>query len=219
MPKQNEAALALMREAATKPPPADKLDKLKRKIVELRDLETQKASLEERGKQIGGQIYELKTSELVSLFDEAGVDNVGIPEEGNLPAYNVEVGWHYKANIGSAAEPKVDDYEGAIAYLRKNQPDLLKTTYSVSFGMNEGKRQKEFEALLKKNKFDYSSNFGVPWAALTAWVKEQVGVHKKSLPLKLLGATVERTAQLIKPKAERAKKAAVEAKLTPKKGK
>lgn len=217
MTKDN-AVLALMREDAAKPPPTDRLERLRKEIAHLRGLELEVASLDEQKAKKNMEIYEIKSRKLVDMFDAAKVDNVGIPEEGNLPAYNMEVGWIYKANIGTPDDPKVDDYGKAIAYIRKHEPDMLKTTYVVEFGLHEDKKRKAFEALLKKNKFDYSSSFGVPWNTLTAWVKEQIEVHKKSPPLKLLGATVERVAKLIKPKADRAKKAAKDAKSTPKKG-
>lgn len=216
MAKTNSAVLEMMREDAVKPPPRDRLEKLRKKISDLRDLELEKKSFEEKASETGKKIYEIKTKDLVDLFDQAKVDNVGIPEEGNLPAYNMEVGWIYKANLGSPDDPKVDDFNKAIQYLRKHEPDMIKTTYTIEFGLREEERRKAFEALLKKNKIDYSSSFGVPWNTLTAWVREQIEVHKKSLPLKLLGATVERTARLIKPKATRAKKAAADAKSTPK---
>lgn len=216
MPKTDGAVLALMREDAARPVSQDKLDRIRKKIIELRNLEKERSDLEEQVAEKGKAIREIKVNDLVALFDQAKVDNVGIPEEGNLPAYNMEVGWYYKANIGTPDDPKVDDYGKAIAYIQKHEPDMLKTSYVVEFGLREDKKRKAFEALLKKNKIDYSSSFGVPWNTLTAWVKEQIEVKKKSPPLKLLGATVERVAKLIKPKADRAKKAANEAKSTPK---
>jgi hypothetical protein len=218
MTKDTSSVLALMREDATKPPPADKLDKLRTKVAELRVLEFERDSIAETLADKGKKIFEMKTKTLVDLFDEAKVDNIGIPAEGNYPAYNVELGTIVKANIGTPAEPKVTDYMKAIAYIKKHEPDMIKTTYTVSFGLGEEKKRKTFESLLKKNKVDFSSSFGVPWNTLTSWVKGQLEA-KKSPPLKLLGATVERTAQLIKPKATSAKKAAAEAKSTPRKGK
>jgi len=218
MAKAGEDVLALMRASATKPASADKLDKLRIKIAELREIEVERVSLAERSAELGKRVFEIQTKELVDLFDAAKVDNVGIPEEGNLPAYNMEVGWNYKANIGTPADPKVDDFNKAIAYIKKHEPDMVKTTYVIEFGLGEEDKRKKFEDLLKKQKYEYSSSFGVPWNTLTAWVREQIEVHKKSPPLKLLGATVERTARLIKPKATRAKKAVSDARSTPKKG-
>lgn len=218
MSRETSTVLALMREDAAKPPPADKLDKLREKVSELRRLEFERASIEERLKENGKLVFEMKTKTLVDLFDLAKVDNIGIPAEGNYPAYNVEVGTIVKANIGTPAEPKVDDYMKAIDYIKKHEPDMVKTTYKIEFGLGEEKKRKAFESLLKKSKVEFSSSFGVPWNTLTSWVKGQLEA-KKSPPLKLLGATVERTAQLIKPKATSAKKAAADAKSTPRKAK
>lgn len=210
-----DSVLALMREDAAKPPSEDKLDLIRKKIKELRDLDMEVAQLEEKKVEKNKRIYEIKANELVALFDQAKVDNIGIPEEGNLPAYNMEVGWHIKAHIGSAAEPKVDDYMKSIEYIKKHEPNIIKTTYTISFGLGEEKKRKEFEELLIKKKIAYSSNFGVPWNSLTAWLKNQLEA-KKSPNLKLIGGTVERIAQMTKAVATRAKKAANEAKSTPK---
>jgi hypothetical protein len=218
MAKTSSAVAELMREDAAKPPPKDRLDQLRAKVAELRTLERDRADLTERLKENGTKIYEMKTKTLVDLFDLAKIDNVGIPEEGNLPAYNMEIDWIIKANIGTPDEPKVDDFEKSIAYIRKLEPDLIKTTFKVEFGLRENDKRQKFEALLKKNKISYSSSFGVPWNSLTAWVKGQFEA-KKPLNLKLLGATIERAAQLIKPKATRAKKAAADQRATPKRGK
>lgn len=218
MSKQGDDVLAMMREDGAKPPPKDKLDRIQAKIRELRLLEQERIELGEKLADKGRRVFEIQTKELVDLMDAAKVDNVGIPEEGNLPAFNMEIGWNYKANIGTPDEPKVPDFMKAIDYLKSKEPDMVKTTYTVDFGLGEEKKRKIFESLLKKNKIDYSSSFGVPWNTLTSWVKGQLEA-KKSVPLKMLGATVERTARLIKPKATRAKKVVQDAKSTPKKGK
>jgi hypothetical protein len=213
---KDTGVLALMREDAAKPPPKDRLEALRLKIAELRALELERETISERLAENGKKLFEMKTKTIVELFDRAKVDNVGIPEDGNLPAYNVEVGWVYSAKLSTLTP---EEFAKAVAYIKKHEPDMLKTTYTINFGMGEDKRRKAFEALLKKNKFDYSSSFGVPPNTLTAWVKEQIEVHKKSPPLKLLGATAERIVKLIKPKATRAKKAASDAKSNPRKGK
>lgn len=221
MTKADGDVLSLMKASAAKPAPQDKLDKLRAKIREVREIEMQRKDLVERNAALGTRLYEIQTKELVDLFDAAKVDNVGIPEEGNLPAYNMEIGTIVKANIGTFDDPKVDDFGKSIEYIKKLEPAMIKTTYVVGFGLGEDKRRKEFEKLLKTNKYDYSSSFGVPWNTLTAWVKEALEDKKlkSTLNLKLLGATVERTAKLIKPKATRAKKAAQEARSTPTRGK
>lgn len=194
---KSNAVTALMAEDAAKPPSADKLDALRAAVRELRDVELQRKALDERQSELGKKVYELKTKTLIDLFDRAKVDTIGVPEEGNLPRYDLEVGWHYHANLSNSS-----DMEEAIKWLRAKEPDLLKTTFEVSFGLKDGKKMIEFEKYIKKMKYEYSSSFGVPWNTLTAWVKGQYA-SKKTVPLKLLGATVERTAKLVKPRASR----------------
>jgi len=205
-----------MRDDATKAPPKDKLDRLRAKIAELRDLQKERDDLAERMAEKGKRVYEIQSKELVDLFDAAKVDNIGIPEDGNLPAYNMEIGWEYSAKLSSLSD---ENKLKALAWIKAKEPDIVKTSYTINFGLREEAKRKRFEALLKKEKIEYSSSFGVPSNTLTAWLKEQIEVKKKSPPLKLLGATVERLARIIKPKADRAKKAAVDKRSTAKKGK
>jgi hypothetical protein len=192
---KNEVA-TLMAEDANRPASPDRLEKLRVAVRELRDTEQERADLAARSAELGTKLHELRTKTIVDLFDQAKVTSIKLPAEGNNPEYEVGVGWHYHANIGSPSDPKVEDYAATVAYIKKTDPDLLKTTYEVSFGLGESKKMKEFEAAMKKMKIDYSSSFGVPWNTLTAWVKAQYE-SKKTLPLKLLNATVERTAKVV----------------------
>jgi hypothetical protein len=207
MAKASSAVLEMMREDSQKPPPKDKLDRLRQGVAELRKLEKQREKLEEDLAVNGTMINEMKTKTLVDLFDQAKVDNIGISGEGNEPPYETVVGWYYKANIGTPADPKVENYNKSIQYIQKQDPDLLKTTFEVQFGLKDTKRRQEFEKLLTSKKFSYSSSFGVPWNTLTAWLKNQIEVKKKSPRLDLLGATVERRVQVVRQKETKAEKA------------
>ena len=201
MARKNEVAELMLAEER-RPPSPDRLTKLQNAVRELRDAELQRKALEERQAELGTRVRELKTRTIVDLFDEAKVDTIGVPAEGNLPRYDMEVGWHYHANLSNS-----EDIDAAIKWLREHEPDMLKTTFEVSFGLRDGKKMLEFEKYLKKMKYDYSSSFGVPWNTLTAWVKGQYE-SRKTVPLKLLGAVVERTAKLVKPRASKVDKAA-----------
>lgn len=197
------AVAALMREDATKPVPAsqDRLDKVRAKIIELRALEVHNAGLSEQQKENALKIRAIKEKELVDLFDMAKIHILGVEAEGNLPKYEIEVKPYYHANIPEENEKQ------AFEWLNKNKHgDMIKSTYTVTFGMGQEKRRKEFEALLKKGKYEYSYKFGVPWNTLTAFVKEQIEKYGKEPPLKMLGATVGRVASLVKEKKSTAKK-------------
>lgn len=210
---------ALMREDSAKPKSGDTLVKLQKQIEELRELEFQRDDLNNRSKELGTKIYEIRTKKLVDLFDQVGVSKLGIPESGNLPAYEIELIDHVKANLGDLDEK---DFAKAIAWLeKKGLGDMIKTTITVSFGMGkeEEVKRKKLVAFLEKLKISYGSSFGVPWNTLTAYVKAQLKA-KKSLPLKLLGATVERTAALVKQKnTKKSDKPTTQKVKTPLKGK
>ena len=177
-------------------PTGDKLDRAKAMVRECRDLELEIADLQETIKLKSQRVESMKNRELVDLFDEVGVTNIGLEAEGNVPPYEIEIQPYYHANIKVEDNP---DAPKAFAYLRKvGEADMIKTTYTVSFGMGESKKQKAFETMLRKAAVAYDSKFGVPWNTLTAWLKRQVEVEKKTPPLQLLGATVGRRANVKK---------------------
>lgn len=199
-----EDVASLMREDSARPKSGDKLDRLKRQVAELRELELRREELSTQSKDLGAKIYEIKTKKLVDLFDEAQVSSIGIPASGNLPPYEIELIDHVRANLGDLDDAGLAK---AVDWLeKKGHGDMIKTTLEISFGMGkvEEAKRKKLVAFLEKSKIYYNSSFGVPWNTLTAFVKGQLKA-KKSLPLKLLGATVERTASLIKPKKEKQK--------------
>lgn len=194
-----ELADAMAADAAA-PPSEDKLVKIRDKISELRDLEFENSSMQERISENSKKIKEIKDKTLVDMFDAVKITNLGIEAEGNLPPYDIEIKPYYHANIPPENEEK------AFAWLAKNKHgDMIKGTYTVAFGRGEETKRKKFEAFLEKSGYDYSYKFGVPWNTLTAFVKEQIETYKREPPLKLLGATVGRVATLKKIKAERKK--------------
>jgi hypothetical protein len=75
----------------------------------------------------------------------------------------------------------------------------------VSFGAGSSKAQKLLAAFLKKNKMSYTSDYGVPWNTLTAWLKDMIENHHKTPTLDLLGATVGRVASVVKQKKQKEK--------------
>lgn len=191
-----DAALAdAMAAEAQAPPSEDRLTRVREKISELRDLEFENQSLQERMRENSEKIREIKEKTLVDMFDSAGISSLGIEAEGNLPPYDVEIGPYYHANIPD------ETADQAFAWLTKNKHgDLIRGTYTVTFGRGEEKNRRKFEEYLEKNQFDFSYKFGVPWNTLTAFVREQIEVYKREPPLKLLGATVGRVAKLKKQK-------------------
>lgn len=179
--------------AATKKPTVgeDALDKLRERVRRCRDLTQEIHNSEERIVTAKRELNTITMTELPDLFDEYGVSSVGIPEEGNSPAYTAEAKPFYNAKI------RDENAEAAFAWLDKHgHGDLIKNTFSVEFGRNENKAADKLRAVLEKMDIDYAQKKTVPWNTLTAFVKEQIEKHNATLPLDLLGATVGRVVRL-----------------------
>lgn len=176
----------------------DQLSVIHRKVAELRDLELETSRLAERGVQISQRRKELTDKELVDVMDAAHVPSITIAAIGNMPEFTVEIGAYYHANIRTDwPEPQ---RQKAFAWILKHHDGMLRNTFTVDFGKNSVKVQKELTAWLTKRKVKYVNEFGVPWNTLTSFVKEQIEEHKKTPPLALLGATVGRVAKIKKEK-------------------
>lgn len=180
-------------------PSEDSLKAIRAKVAELRELEFERTRLVDLAKETAQNIMHLKEKLLPDMMDEAGVSNVGIAAQGNLPPYDVRIRDRFHANIPDEGEAE------AYEYLRKTKnDDLIKTTFTISFGLKESKQTATFQKLLDKAGVLYSVKQGVPWNTLTAWFKAEH--RRKPLPPKamaVLGATVGRVAEVVKAKKER----------------
>jgi hypothetical protein len=189
----------LREDAATEAPAKDRLEEVHELVALLRDAEMTKDVQAEALKQTNITINDLLWTKLPTVMDEARLDNVTIQADGNKPPYTVKVLDDYKANIpGETAEQ-------AYALLEKrNAADLIKISYTVSFGLGESKEAERFERSLSKANIVFEKKRGVPWNTLTAWFREEY--KKKPLPAKameLLGATVGRVAKVVKQKEKK----------------
>ena len=89
----------------------------------------------------------------------------------------------FKADAPEAGE--------AFAWLSEHgHGDIIRRTYTVSFGKGEEQLALDFEKVLNESETPYSASYGVPWNSLTAWLKEQIEKFKIVPPLHLFGATV-----------------------------
>lgn len=188
--KISPRALALAKQVAATPVSQDKLDAVRAKVKEARDIDIDIAGLNERVSVLNQRKNELVFNELPDLFADAKIDRLGIEAEGNLPAYDTVLSDYYHANI---PEDKKDD---AFSWLDKNKHgDLIKTVITIELGRGDRKTAKAVEKFLDDNDIGYSRKLAVPWNTLTAFVKEQIG-KGVALPLDLLGATVGRVVKL-----------------------
>lgn len=196
--KATSDLLAAMSEDADKPVSEDKLERVRDEIKKLRELEFDNAGMAERTKSNNEKINALKSKTLVDLFDSVGLTKLGIAPDGNLPQYDIELDDYYHANI------PVENQQRAYKWMQDTgNEDLIKTKFTIEFGLGEDEDAADFEKLLVKNDAAFSKTQGVPWNTLTAFVKEQYKVKKKPLSAKvlgMLGATVGRVAKVVKEK-------------------
>ena len=189
-----EPSVALRAAVAAHKKPAtsdDALDKLRERVRRCRDLLQEIHATEERVAAAKRELNAITMSELPDLFDEHGVTSVGIPEEGNSPAYTAEAKPYYNAKI------RDENAEEAFSWLDAHgHGDLIKNMFSVEFGRTENKAADTLRAVLEKMDVDYLQKKTVPWNTLTAFVREQIEKHNATLPLDLLGATVGRVVKL-----------------------
>lgn len=179
--------------------PEDKLERARDLIRKLRDAELDAATLDERLKDTKRVILDLKEREIPSFFDEAGVPSLSVAGEGNSPPFNVVIDDRYYANIPA------ENRDAAFAYLRETgHEDLIKVSFTVEFGLREGKASDRFRRSLEKADIQYTEKCSVPWNTLSAWFRTQH--RKKPLTAKamaLLGATVGRVAKVVTPKEKK----------------
>lgn len=191
MSAPSAALAAAMKADAAEGPTEASLEVVRRHIREVRDNARQIADLETRLKELGEAQVKLTQRTLPDLFNEVGIDQLGIPAEGNLPAYDAKLTPFYHANI--AADWPEEKQAAAFDYLAAKGTggeDLIRTVITVSLGKGEHKTAQKVIAGLKKSGIAYTVKQAVPWNTLTAWVKEQIEKHQTTPKLDLIGATV-----------------------------
>lgn len=169
--------------------------------VQLRDLELRRAETKERLSSLDAQIKRVTIDHLPELMRQAGVDHVGIPREGNLPAYELRLTDVVQANI-AAAWPE-ERRRAAFDWLDANgHGDLVATEVVLSFP-----RERREEALTlagemrrRQAQGQLSAHVGVREAVhpstLKAWLKTMLKTSKRLPPLETIGGSLLRIATL-----------------------
>ena len=196
MPTKPPAALAAAMKADAPAPTETSLEKARSYLRQSRDNERTIKDLDERLKKAKEDQLTLTQKTLPDFFTEIGIDTLGLPAEGNLPAYDAKLLPYYHANIGSDWEP--ERQERAFTYLSSQDggEDMIKTIVEVHLGRGDRKTALKVEAALQKLNVPFSVKLGVPWNTLTAWVKERIEKHKTTPDLETLGATVGKVVKL-----------------------
>lgn len=177
----------------------DKLENVRNRVREMRDIEVRMDQLEEQLSQTKKEHFQLIHNDLPDLFSELNIDKLGLPAEGNLPAYDVELKPFYQANI-AVAWPEEKRAE-AFNWLEQNGAgDLIKTTLTINFGREQSHIAQQLKESLEKQNYEVKSALTVSHQTLTAFVKEQIERHHETPPLDVLGAQV---GLVVRPKKRR----------------
>ena len=186
---------AIARQSGAQAAP-DKLEQLRAAARELRDQQALIGDLEERTKAAKAAVQEIQMKRLPDLLQDAGVDSVGIPPEGNLPGYDGKLKPYYHANIAESWEP--ERRAAAFDWLEKNgHGDLIKVTVSAVFGRGDIANARILEDKIRQLGFQPELSYGVPWNTLTSWLREQIEKYGRTPPLDLFGATVGYIVKLV----------------------
>lgn len=176
-------------------PSESSLERVRAILREARDKDREIADLEERTKTAKAVVLDLKQKKLPDIYDEVGIDNLGLPAEGNMPAYDCPLEPYYHANI--SVDWEEDKRAAAFAYLDGiNAGDLIKSVFIVALPRGNRKIALAVEKALGKLRVEFTTDLSVPWNTLTAWVKEQVEKRNTTPNLDLIGATVGRVVKL-----------------------
>jgi hypothetical protein len=176
------------------------VDDVRAAAAAARDLEIQKQSLKERLSEVDYQLRTLYWRTLPDMMQSAGVDQVGVAAQGNLPAYDLTLEDHVSANIGVTwTEEKRN---AALRWLEDNgHGDLIQTRVIADFPREERAAAAAFaENTLgcAGGKVEVSVAETVNPMTLRAWLRREMRAGRQLPPLDLIGAAIARVAKLKK---------------------
>lgn len=193
------AALVAAATANQKIVPQDKLERLKAEAAKTRELEFEVAELQERLNEKLEELNILMTKTLPDLMEEAGVDSVGIPAQGNYPAWDARLRPFYNANIASSW-PEEKRLEGFNYLTKIGHGDLIKTEIKISLPRGALKKAQTLVKQLAKQGMNAVMEQNVHSQTLKAWLKDQIENHAFMPDLEKIGASVGKT---VKPEKRR----------------
>jgi regulator of protease activity HflC (stomatin/prohibitin superfamily) len=171
------------------PPSEDKLKIIRERMRETRDREARIKDLQSVLADETRSLADLKNVVLPELFAQAGIDNLGLPAEGNNAAYDFKLRKYTHASI--SADWEDEKRAEAFRVLEQNGgKDLIKTEiYAfIPAGPKSRALTKQATAALKKLGIVPEVENAVQWNTLTAFIKEATEKRGLILPLEKLGA-------------------------------
>jgi hypothetical protein len=169
--------------------PETVLNSIRERMRETRDREQRIRDLKSVLAEEAKAVNDMKLTILPEMFARAGIDNLGLPAEGNNPPYDFKLRQFTHASIG--ADWDDERREEAFKVLTANGgADLIKTEIVINIPRELRALAKKVLSALKPFKgIEVETNLSVPWNTLTAFVKEATQKRGLILPLEKLGAT------------------------------
>lgn len=171
-------------------PSSDKLDAIRSKARQARNIEFQIKNLEDQIKEQKVLLFDIYSNQLPDMMLAAGVDTIGIPKEGNYLGWDYNLETFYRANI--AAKWPHEKREAAFNYIKSmGAEDLIKTEVVVYFPKGGAKLAQKLVSHIKKIKMKPPKgkkvapkiraelSRSIPHGSLSAWLKELVEKRHK----------------------------------------
>jgi hypothetical protein len=171
------------------------LNAVTRKAHEARDLELEAEDLERRLKDTKQALRSIYHEELPTLMDQAQTDRIGVPAEGNMPAYDLRLSPFYRAVIPAnwSPEQRANAFQ---ALTDLGHADLIKTEVTIMLPRERREDYHKLTDALAALNLTPDIKETVHWKTLTAWLQEQFEHGNPLPPLEAIGAEVGRVVKM-----------------------
>lgn len=183
---------------ADAPDHTDKLAAIRDRIARRRDVDFEIKDAEQRVSDLKAEKRALELEVLPTMFAEVGVDSLGLPASGNLPAVQASLGPYCHASIPASwpAEKKRAAFD---VLQRLGVGGLVRRTVTVELPPGDPRWQQVADFVVGLD-LTPRLDLTVPWQTLTAAVRDLMAKPEASRPtagdLDAIGAFVGRIVKL-----------------------
>lgn len=195
--KVSAAVVAAAQDAARDERPSeDKLQRIREKIAEARDLDEKIAEVQETLSALEKRLFKIRYETLPGMFEEVGVTTMTLRAEGNHPPCVAKLVTQYNAKLPD--DERRDEAMKKFKWLG----ELAKNTFSVQLGKGDAKQAKTLSSFLRKQKLPFDQKISVHSGTLTAEIRRRFegGQPLAQADLELLGAFIRPVVKIDKPK-------------------
>jgi hypothetical protein len=187
----NAAAKMAMAKGSRETKSDDKLNQLKTYAKKARDLNDDIVDLQAQLATKNAELYTLTTSTMPDLMAQIGVDNIGVPQEGNHLGVDFELKKAITANIAAGWDEE-RRAKGFATLKKYNADGLIKTEVTAMLPKGQLKAAKQIVAAAKKLGIKMELKQSVHNQTLSAWLREFYDSKRalSTVDLEALGAFV-----------------------------